>query len=44
MEVQDAMGIAKGAMVRSGGIKIGRIGEISFSEKSELVKIEMLIY
>jgi phospholipid/cholesterol/gamma-HCH transport system substrate-binding protein len=43
VEVSDVMGLAKGAMVRSGGIKVGRIGEITFADNSDLVRVQLLI-
>ncbi len=41
--VPDATGVAKGAVVRSGGLKVGRVGEIQFSENYQDIKITMLI-
>ena len=39
----DANGLAKGTIVRSGGLKIGRVDTITFSENYENVKVTMLI-
>lgn len=39
----DANGIAKGTVVRSGGLKIGRVDSITFSENYETVKVTMLL-
>jgi phospholipid/cholesterol/gamma-HCH transport system substrate-binding protein len=41
--VPDAGGLAKGAYVRSGGLKIGRVDEIEFSENYQNIKVTMLI-
>lgn len=41
--VPDAGGLAKGAYVRSGGLKIGRVSEIEFSENYQDIKVTMLI-
>jgi phospholipid/cholesterol/gamma-HCH transport system substrate-binding protein len=41
--VPDAVGVVKGAVVKSGGLKIGRASEISFSDDYASVKISMLI-
>lgn len=43
LDVADAGGLAKGATIRSGGLKIGRVEEISFSENYENVRITLLI-
>ncbi len=43
MEVPDAGGLAKGAVVRSGGLKIGRVEEISFTSNYDSVVITLLI-
>lgn len=43
MEVADSGGLAKGAAVRSGGLKIGRVQEITFNENYESVRITLLI-
>lgn len=41
--VPDAGGLAKGAVVRSGGLKIGRVQNIEFSENYDNVKLTMRI-
>lgn len=41
--VGDVAGLAKGANVRSGGLKIGRISDIDYSENFETLRITMLI-
>lgn len=41
--VPDAVGVVKGAVIKSGGLKIGRVAEIRFSEDYNSVKISMLI-
>ncbi|MGE3261723.1 MAG: MlaD family protein [Bacteriovoracia bacterium] len=43
MDISDAGGLAKGAFVRSGGLKIGRVGDITFSENYENVRVTILI-
>lgn len=43
MDINDAGGLAKGAFVRSGGLKIGRVGDITFSENYENVRVTILI-
>ena len=43
VDVSDAGGLAKGAAVRSGGLKIGRVGDITFSENYENVRVTMVI-
>lgn len=43
MEVSDTGGLAKGAVVRSGGLKIGRVEELTFTQNYESVKITLLI-
>ena len=43
LEISDAGGLAKGAVVRSGGLKIGRVEEITFTQNYAGVKIVMLI-
>lgn len=43
MEVADAAGIAKGAVIRSGGLKIGTVEEISFTENYTGVRVRMKI-
>ncbi len=43
MEVADSGGLAVGAAVRSGGLKIGRVKEINFNENYESVRITLLI-
>lgn len=41
--IPDAGGLSKGAAVRSGGLKIGRVDAIQFSEDYRSVKVTMLI-
>jgi phospholipid/cholesterol/gamma-HCH transport system substrate-binding protein len=41
VEVGDANGLAKGAAVRSGGLKIGTVDDITFSENYENVRIKL---
>lgn len=43
MEVADAAGVGKGAAIRSGGLKIGTVEEISFTENYAGVKVTMKI-
>jgi phospholipid/cholesterol/gamma-HCH transport system substrate-binding protein len=43
LEVSDAGGLAKGAAIRSGGLKIGRVKEITFNENYDSVKIVLFI-
>jgi phospholipid/cholesterol/gamma-HCH transport system substrate-binding protein len=43
VDISDVGGLAKGAVVRSGGLVIGKVGEISFSENYENVRITMLV-
>lgn len=43
MDISDAGGLAKGAFVRSGGLKIGRVGDITFSENYENVRVTILV-
>ncbi|HEY8278907.1 MAG TPA: MlaD family protein [Bdellovibrionota bacterium] len=43
IEVSDTAGLAKGSLVRSGGVKIGVIDEIKFSENYENVRIALKI-
>lgn len=43
MDISDAGGLAKGAAVRSGGLKIGRVGDITFSETFENVRVTLLL-
>jgi phospholipid/cholesterol/gamma-HCH transport system substrate-binding protein len=43
VDVPDAGGLAKGSMVRSGGLKIGRVEDITFSENYESVRVTLLI-
>lgn len=43
MDIADAGGLAKGAFVRSGGLKIGRVGDITFSDNYENVRVMLLI-
>ena len=39
----DANGLAKGAAIRSGGLLVGRVGDISFTENYDAVKVSMTI-
>lgn len=41
LEVSDTAGLAKGALVRSGGVRIGIVDEIKFSENYENVRITL---
>jgi phospholipid/cholesterol/gamma-HCH transport system substrate-binding protein len=43
LDIQDTGGLAKGAAIRSGGLKIGRVKEISFNENYETVRITLFI-
>lgn len=43
LEVNDTSGLAKGAVVRSGGVKIGVVDNIDFSESYENVRITLKI-
>lgn len=43
LEVSDTSGLAKGAVVRSGGVKIGIVDNIDFSESYENVRITLRI-
>lgn len=43
MEVADAAGVGKGAAIRSGGLKIGTVEEIAFTENYAGVKVTMKI-
>lgn len=43
LDISDAGGLAKGAFVRSGGLKIGRVGDITFSENYENVRVTLLV-
>jgi phospholipid/cholesterol/gamma-HCH transport system substrate-binding protein len=43
LQVSDANGLAKGATVRSGGLTIGRVEEIGFTQNYAGVVIDMLI-
>lgn len=43
LEVSDTSGLAKGAVVRSGGVKIGIVDNIDFSEGFEHVRITLKI-
>lgn len=43
LEIPDAAGLAVGASIRSGGLKIGRVEEITFTENYNNVKITMVI-
>lgn len=43
VEASDVAGLAKGAVIRSGGLKIGRVGNMEFSENYETVRITMLV-
>jgi len=43
LEVNDTSGLAKGASVRSGGVKIGLVENIDFSESFEHVRITLKI-
>lgn len=43
LEVTDTSGLGKGAVVRSGGVKIGVVDEIDFSESYENVRITLKI-
>lgn len=42
-EVSDVAGLAKGAVVRSGGVKIGYVENISFSDSYDSVKVVLTI-
>lgn len=41
LEVNDTSGLAKGAAVRSGGVKVGIVDEIDFSQSFEQVRITL---
>lgn len=43
LEVNDTSGLAKGAVVRSGGVKIGVVDNIDFSDSFEHIKITLRI-
>lgn len=43
LEIADSGGLAKGATIRSGGLKIGRVEDISFNNNYDSVKIVLLI-
>jgi phospholipid/cholesterol/gamma-HCH transport system substrate-binding protein len=43
LEVNDTSGLAKGASVRSGGVKVGIVDEIDFSESYEHIRITLKI-
>lgn len=43
LEVSDSAGLAKGALVRSGGVKIGVVDEIRFSDNYENVRVTLSI-
>jgi phospholipid/cholesterol/gamma-HCH transport system substrate-binding protein len=43
LEVHDTAGLAKGATIRSGGLRIGRVSEIDFSQGFDKVRITLLI-
>jgi len=43
LEVNDTSGLAKGAAVRSGGVKVGLVEEIDFSQSFENVRITLKI-
>jgi phospholipid/cholesterol/gamma-HCH transport system substrate-binding protein len=43
LEIHDSGGLAKGAAIRSGGLKIGRVKDINFNENYETVRITLLI-
>jgi phospholipid/cholesterol/gamma-HCH transport system substrate-binding protein len=43
LEVADAAGLAKGATIRSGGLKIGRVEDISFTSNYTNVVITLLV-
>lgn len=43
LAVADVGGLAKGAAIRSGGLKIGRVDEITFTQNYEGVKVTLLI-
>jgi len=43
VDVADVAGLAKGGAIRSGGLKIGRVSDITFSENFDTVRISMLI-
>lgn len=43
LEVNDTSGLAKGASVRSGGVKVGIVDEIDFSDSYEHIRITLKI-